>query len=350
MRKRSVALVVGALAALIAGGAFAPARASDLIRVGDGPFITGGAFFIARDKGYFKKMGLDIETRRYIDGSMAVPSLISGELDISNMPAAAALFNSIAKGAPMVIILDWGHNRPGRGYTVTSVATALYDQGVHSLADFAKLKGKRFGVNALGSINQYNLAQALVRVGLDPAKDVQWTVNVPQPDLMKMLGQNQVDVTDLAYQFGYFAQANKWGPIIATGDEIAPNGQIAAYVVRKGFLEQHRDALVRFAMAYLQGIKEFDAAAADPGKYPKIVDILAKNTALNKPDLIRAIAPHWSYLNEDGMPEVKSIMEMQNFWVHHFGYVAKEVPEEKLFDLSIAKEAKQRLEKEKPFG
>jgi hypothetical protein len=50
------------------------------------------------------------------------------------------------------------------------------------------------------------------------------------------------------------------------------------------------------------------------------------------------------------MPEVDSIMAMQNFWVHHFGYVATEVPKEKLFDLSIAKEAKERLEKEKPFG
>ena len=43
-----------------------------------------------------------------------------------------------------------------------------------------------------------------------------------QPDLMKMLGQKQVDVTDLAYQFGFFAQNNKWGPIVANGDEIAP--------------------------------------------------------------------------------------------------------------------------------
>ena len=55
---------------------------------------------------------------------------------------------------------------------------------------------------ALGSINQYNVAKSLEKAGLDPVKDVQWIVNVGQPDLMKMLGQKQVDVTDLAYQFG----------------------------------------------------------------------------------------------------------------------------------------------------
>ena len=33
------------------------AHAADKIRVGEGPFITGGACYIARDKGYFQKVG-----------------------------------------------------------------------------------------------------------------------------------------------------------------------------------------------------------------------------------------------------------------------------------------------------
>ena len=48
------------------------------------------------------------------------------------------------------------NNRPGFGYTVINVTQELYDQGVRSLADFGKLKGKKVGVGALGSINQYN--------------------------------------------------------------------------------------------------------------------------------------------------------------------------------------------------
>ena len=228
---------------------------------------------------------------------------------------------------------------------------ALYDEGVRSLADFAKLKGKKFGVGAVGSINQYNLAQGLLKAGLDPAKDVQWTVNVPQPDLMRMLGQGQVDVTDLAYQFGLFAQNNKWGPIIANGDQIAPNAAIATFAVRKDYLAKNRDAVIRWSMAYLQGVKEFNAAAKDPAKHPDIIEILAKNTALNKPELVRAIAPNWGYINEDGMPAVNSIMGMQDFWSgKYFSFVEKKVTQEQLFDLSVAKEAKARLDREKPFA
>jgi NitT/TauT family transport system substrate-binding protein len=115
-------------------------------------------------------------------------------------------------------------------------------------------------------------------------------------------------------------------------------------------LDKNRDAVVRFAMAYLQGIKEFNAAAKDPGAYPAIVDILAQNTAL-KPELVKAIAPHWSYIADDGLPLVDSIMEMQDFWSgKYFNFVEKKVSRAQLFDLNVAKEAQARLEREKPFN
>jgi len=346
--RRSILAAV--LGAALAGTAFT-AQAADRIRVGEGPFITGGAFYIAREKGYFSKLGLEIETKSFIDGAMAVPSMVAGELDMTFMTPNASLFNSIAKGAPLVVILDRGNNRKGFAYTLVNVTQALYDEGIHAMGDFAKLKGKKMGVGALGSINQYNLAQALLKVGLDPAKDVQWVVNISQPDLMKMLGQGQVDATDLAWQFGVFAQQNKWGPIVATGDQMVPDAAIGMYAARKEFLEKNHDAAVRFAMAYLHAAREFNAAAQAPDQHADIVELLAKNTALNKPELVKAIAPHWSYINEDGLPLVDSVMGMQDFWSgKYFNYVEKKVSREQLFDLSIAKEAKARLEKEKPFG
>jgi NitT/TauT family transport system substrate-binding protein len=95
-------------------------------------------------------------------------------------------------------------------------------------------------------------------------------------------------------------------------------------------LDKNRDAVVRFAMAYLQGIKEF--------------------TAL-KPELVKAIAPHWSYIADDGLPLVDSIMEMQDFWSgKYFSFVEKKVSRAQLFDLNVAKEAQARLEREKPFN
>ena len=107
--------------------------------------------------------------------------------------------------------------------------------------------------------------------------------------------------------------------------------------------------MVRFAMAYLQGVKEFNAAAEAPDKHEDIVKILADSTFLKKPELVKAIAPHWSYTSEDGAPNVKSVMAMQDYWSDYFHYVEKKVTADQLFDLSIAKEAKARLDKENPF-
>ena len=187
--------------------------------------------------------------------------------------------------------------------------------------------------------------------GLDPAKDVQWVVNVSQPDLAKMLGTGGVDATDLAWQFGVMAKANGWGPIVATGDEMVPDAPIGVFTVRKPFLDEKRDVVIRFAMGYLHAVKEFNAAAAAPDKYPEIVEILAKTTALNKPELVKGIAPNWSYINEDGVPLVDKIMDIQDFWSGQaFNYVERKVTREQLFDLTVAKEALARLAKDKPFG
>jgi len=139
-------------------------------------------------------------------------------------------------------------------------------------------------------------------------------------------------------------------PIVATGDEIVPGAAIGMFAARKDFLAKNRDVVIRFAMAYLHAAKEFNAAAMAPDQHQDIVEILAKLTALQKPELVRAIAPHWSYTNEDGVPNVKSVMAQQDYWSDYFHLVEKKVPESQLFDLSIAREAKARLDREKPFG
>ena len=347
MKQRIVRLITSAALGL---ALTSQVLAQDVLRIGEGPFITGGGFLVAKEKGYFKKVGVEVEMKSFIDGQQAVPSLISGELDMTFMTANASLFNSVARGAPLVIILDRGNNKVGRGYSVIIVSKQMADAGVKSVADLGKLKGKKIGVSGTGSINQYMFSLALQKAGLDPRKDVQWITNIPQPDLMKMLGQGTIDGTDLAYQFGFFAEKNGWGPMLVTGDKLDADGTIGMYATRQSVIKDKRDVLIRFAMAYLQGAKEFNAAAIAPDQHADIVDILARTTALQKPETVKAIAPNWSYVNEDGVPNVASVMRMQDYWADYYNLIEKKVTAEQLFDTSIAKEASRRLEAEKPFG
>jgi NitT/TauT family transport system substrate-binding protein len=169
--------------------------------------------------------------------------------------------------------------------------------------------------------------------------------------LMRMLERSDLAATDFAYQLGLLAQNNKWGPIIINDDVIVPDAQISVFAAHRDFLAKKRDAAVRFAMAYLRAIKEFNAAAIDPGAHSDVVDILAQSAPLGTAELMHATAPNWSYIADDGVPFVKSIMDMQEFWSgKHFTLVEKKVSRQQLFDLNLAKEAKARLTKQKPFG
>ena len=42
---------------------------ADVIRLGEGPFISGGGFFVAHAKGYFTKLGIELSMREFADGA-----------------------------------------------------------------------------------------------------------------------------------------------------------------------------------------------------------------------------------------------------------------------------------------
>jgi NitT/TauT family transport system substrate-binding protein len=337
--------LVLAICLLLAGQAHA-----DTIHMGETPYLSGGGFFIAKAKGYFSKLGLDLDVKIFNDGALAVPGLVSGELELTSVTASAGLFNSIAKGAPMVIFLDRGNNSHGHGITLITASPDMVAAGVTSLKDFSKFRGKHIGVGALGSINEYEFGLALQRAGLDPAKDVSWTSNVSQPDLVKMQGRDLLDGADLAYQFGAFAEQQKMGRIVATFADIIPDAQVAMYAVRRDYLAAHRDNVLKFAMAYMQGAKDFNATADHPDQHPAELQMLADATASGKADFIKAFAPDWGYNNEDGHLMTQSILDQQAFWVDTFHLVPTKIPAETLIDTSIATEARARLDREHPFG
>lgn len=340
---------IGLCLALLVGAGFAEGATYSL-RLGDAPFITGGGTWVALERGYFEKVGLKVEVKKFNDGAFIVAPLLSGELDLGSLTPNAGFFNSAARGGQLVIFMDRSRERQGRAYVPTVVSKALVDKGVKTLVDLHMLKGKKVGVGASGSINQYLLAKALQKGGLDPAKDVEWLTGIPQPDLIKLLCQKQIEAANIAYQLAALVVKQNCGAMVAGWDTVDPEAQVVTYAAKKETIQKNREALVRFAMAYLHATKEFNAAAANPDSHPEVVAALAKNTFLNTPDLVKSIAPNWGWLAEDGVPNVENIMAQQDYWHDVFKVVERKVPRDQVFDLSIVKEAKERLEREKPFG
>jgi NitT/TauT family transport system substrate-binding protein len=319
------------------------------VNVGLSPFINQATIFMANDLGLFSKVGLEIRMKVFMDGALVVAPMVSGEIDLGVMTSSAGFFNSLHRGGPYRAFLCNGQGRRGRAVTAVVVRGDHYDAGVRTLPDLAQMKGKIAAVGAAGSINQYGLASALGLAGLDPARDVQWQTSVPQPDIVKQLGQKQVDVADITYHLAHLAQKQGFCRIMLSRDEILPDSQTAMHTARDEMLQRRRDVVVRYAMACIHAGRLFNQVASDPVKHRDMLKLIVKSILPRDEELLAAVAPHWEWIAEDGRPNISSVMQQQDFWADTFKLVEHKVPRDRVFDTGIASEATQRLAAEKPF-
>ncbi|TMJ91623.1 MAG: hypothetical protein E6G76_02775 [Alphaproteobacteria bacterium] len=324
--------------AALAGARSVRAQAQDTLNIGLSPFINQATVFLANDLGYFSKMGLDIRMKVFMDGALVVAPMLSGEVEVGVMTPNAGFFNSLYRGGPFRAFLCNGQGRRGRAVTTVVVRSDHYDAGVKALPDLAQMRGKIAAVGAAGSINQYGLAS------------VQWQTSVPQPDIVKQFGQKQVDVADITYHLAYLGQNQGFCRILFSRDEILPDSQVAMHTVRDDMLERRRDMVVRYAMACIQAGRLFNQVAGAPDKHAETLKLIVKSIVPRDEALLKAVAPHWEWIAEDGTPNIASIMGQQDFWADTFKMVERKVPQDRVVDMTIAKEAVQRLAAEKPFG
>jgi NitT/TauT family transport system substrate-binding protein len=354
MASRRHVLKLGAAAGAVAtfgGSAIRPARAQklDTLNIAASPFINQSVVFLPKELGLYAKVGIEPQIKTFPDGALIVAPMIAGEVDVGVVTSSAGFFNSISRGAAMKATLCTGQAQQGRGGTAVVVRTDLYEAGVKTVADLKALKGKTVAVGAAGSINQYSMSRALVSAGLNPVTDITWQTTVAQPDIVKQLGQKQIEAAELTYFLAFLAQRQGFAKIIASRDDTAPGSQVSMVAMRDEFTAKRRDVAVRYAMAHIHAARLFNKTAADPEKNRETVELITKNIFIKDITLLNAIAPHWEYVAE-GAPNEPSIVAQQDFWADTFKSVERKVPASRLVDASIAAEAIKRLDAEKPFG
>ncbi len=324
------------------------------ILCGEAPFISKGPNMIALAKGFYKKMGLDVSFKWFFDGGLIVAPLLAGELDIGSLTPSAGFFNAVARGGDLTMFLDGGtESRKDRGYVVTVVSQKLYDQGIRSPGDLKKIADLPAHMSVKGSINEYALDKTYLAGGVDPRK-IRYDYGLPQPKAMQLMMKGRVNISNFAYHFAWIMGKAKKARIIDHASDSATGAIISlSSYSKKKMADVGRENYVRFAMAFLQGVKLFNEAAGQKPPPNDVIDILAKYTVFKGKrgrGLMRGIAPHWAWTEPDAKPNKATLAKMQDHWVDYRGYVKKKAPIDQLADASIAHEAAIRLKKEKPFG
>ena len=115
--------------------------------------------WVAYEKGFFRKNGLDVELIFIEGGPRAVKSLVSGDVTFSQM-AGSAVLQSNLQGQDVVMIAGF-------------LNTMDYQFMVHkSITHPDQLRGKAVAVSRFGSSSDFATRYALERYGLVPGNDV----------------------------------------------------------------------------------------------------------------------------------------------------------------------------------
>ena len=233
--------------------------------------------WIARDAGLFEKNGLRTDVAYIRSGSTMAQTLVSGDIQMSQMGGPAMLAAGVA------------------GMDVTFVAVALNTTPIVIMGTVSKieeLKGKAVGVTRYGSNTDISARFAIRKAGLQPEKDVALVQLEDYAGIMGGIASGRIAAgaladpfTDAAKKLGYKEIAD----VAAMGLEF-PFVGIAA---KKSYIKDNLDTVQRFVRAYTEAIAIYknnrELAMKITGKYTGIKDqaILGSTVDFYAPKLQR---------------------------------------------------------------
>jgi NitT/TauT family transport system substrate-binding protein len=159
-------------AAVLGGGAPAP------VKVGVSDWTGWVAWYVARDRGFFKKYGANVELVWFANYTDSISALATGQLD-ANCQTWSDTLGPLAKGVPLKAILV-NDNSAGNDALMVSPR-------IHAFTD---LHGRKVALEQY-SISHFVLYTALERNGLTP-RDVD-IVNLPAGDAAAAFMSGRVD-------------------------------------------------------------------------------------------------------------------------------------------------------------
>ncbi|GAA4323377.1 hypothetical protein GCM10023144_04170 [Pigmentiphaga soli] len=273
--------LVGA-AALIAGAAgAAPAAAADLVKVGVFPSSSSLPYFVALHRGYFKEVGIDVETVPLTSHPLIVQAIVAGNIDAASnlVTLEGANINARRPNTLSYIALN-GQNAK----YITEQFVVKSSSPAKTLKD---LKGAKI-FSAPGPANIGAARAVLKTVGLEEGKDY----SIQEQQLSVHLGALQAGTFDAGYTLEPIASSiiaqgagrRLEAGVISTyllGDKNALS--FAAGCALSGRLMSERpDVARRFAQAWAKGLKE----ANDD---PSVREYLAKD--MNTPAALAPTVP-----------------------------------------------------------
>ena len=289
VRRRALA----ALAAMLISAVAMPALAE--VKVGVSDWTGWVAWYIAEQKGFFKKYGADVKLVWFANYSDSISALSTGQLDANSQTWSDTL-GPLAKGIPVKAILV-NDNSAGNDALMVSPR----------VRSFADLKGRTVALEQF-SVSHFVLYTALSRNGLAPG-DVK-VVNLAAGDAAAAFMSGRVDAAVVWNPWiSQISKSGKGRPLFTSKDMpgLIPDllvaqtkaiqakrkdlvGMIKAWFDADAFVRQSPDEAVRI-MSKVVGLAADDYRVFVPGT--RFFDAAANREAFDakSPRSLVAVAP-----------------------------------------------------------
>lgn len=299
-----LALFAGAATCLCVTASAADAQpasqavAKPLVHVKVGHLLVPGQgkIFIAKELGYFKDAGLDVELVEFTNSADSSSAIRAGKLDFASSGATAPLYH-IAHGADNIVIVGGIHNEDAALITTPEKA-----KDIKQIVD---LKGRKIAVVRL-STGDAALRGYLVEHGIVPGKDIQIFELKSPSAVIEAVRSGEVDAGTVWEP--HVVRAREAGlVVVATSHDILPNHPCCRLIANKKLVEEHPEVVEAFLTAFLRAERfglDHRAEAVDIlTKYIKVdryvIDESYVNDQPTDPDIGNTIR-FWDVMNEIG--------------------------------------------------
>lgn len=335
-RIKALALV----AALVAVGFAGIVRAEPLtIRVGW--VVTPGHLaplieaLGKREPGMFKHLGKSyrMQTVRFQGTSPQIQAMAIGEVDIAAFSAAALALAITNANLDVRVVADVVGDGM-EGY-FSEYFVVLADGPIKKIGD---VKGRRIATNAIGSAHDLAMRTMFRKHGL---KDSDFTtVEANFANMPAMLEGGKVDMIGVLPQFAHGIIDNPKYRVLFTGRDAVGPTQAVMWAMRADYIAKNRPVLIDFFEDHIRAVRWF----IDPKNHEAAVAITADVTKLSKEKLAFAFTKEDFYHSPDARPELDSVQREINEAVKLGGLPKAVEIRPKYADLSLAEEAKKRID------
>jgi len=302
-QRRLVAVTAAVILMTVALAGSAPAQAPPptRIRVVHVPVLIFAPLYVAIEKGYFAREGLEVELIGTPGGVSSFAVLASGRAEVVVGGLGAALFNAAARGLDFKVVGPVHMEKPPVS-TPLVASKAAYDGG--TIRKVADLRGKKVSVNVLGSATEFWLQAALFKGGLT-MDDVE-VVAVNFPEVPAALASGAIAAGLLGEPLATLAQDR--GQIVRLSDDFINGVQVTALYYSGEFMRRSPQQAVGFMTAWLRASRYL---YGDGYRRPDVARIVEKYTGVPAAVVRRASPP---FHEPDGKMNFNDFKRLQDFF------------------------------------